>query len=83
MVLNDHMWHHMSRVSIAYIKEVLNWVFPHHGVATTMKSHLTLKRMLIQPKDKSSPHENAEVLYHPLVTGALVYILVIPRGGTD
>ena len=42
-------------VTIPYVKgvsEALSQVFHHHGVAMAMKPHLTLKEMLVYPKDK-------------------------------
>ena len=38
-------------------------VFCHHGVGTAMKPHLTLKRMLVHPKEKRTPQENTGVVY--------------------
>ena len=34
-----------------------------HGVAMSMKLHLTLKRMLVHPKDKCTPQKNLDVVY--------------------
>ena len=45
------------------MSEALNWVFQRHGVATLMKSHMTLKRMLVHPKDKWTSQENTGVVY--------------------
>ena len=56
-----------TTVTIPYIKgvlEALSQVFVHHGVVTTMKPHLTLKRMLVHTKDKRTPPVNARVVYH-------------------
>ena len=36
--------------------------FLHQGVATSMKPHLTRKRMLVHPKDKRTPQENVDVV---------------------
>ena len=33
------------------VSEALSWVFCCHGVATSMKPHMTLMRMLVHPKD--------------------------------
>ena len=55
-----------TTVAIPYIKgisEALIQVFCCHGVATAMKPHLTLKRMLVQSKDKRTPQENEGVVY--------------------
>ena len=43
-----------TTVTIPYVKGVLvalSRVVCHHGVATAMKPHLTLKRMFVHPKD--------------------------------
>ena len=56
------------RVTLPYISRIskaLSQVFFHcHGVATSMKLHMTLKRMLVHPKDKCTPQENLGVMYH-------------------
>ena len=55
-----------TAVTIPYVKgvlESLSWVFRHHSVALAMKPHLTLKRMLVHPKDKRTPQGNAGVVY--------------------
>ena len=55
-----------TTVTIPYAKEVseaLSQVFSCHGVAMAMKHHLFLKRMLVHPKDKRTPQENAVVVY--------------------
>ena len=55
-----------SRVTLPYVSlvsEVLSQVFCHHGVVTSMKHHMTLKRMLVHPKDKCTPQENVGVVY--------------------
>ena len=54
------------KVTILYVKgisEALRWMFHHQGVATVMKPHLTIKRMLLHTKDKKTPQENAGVMY--------------------
>ena len=45
------------------VSEAPSRVFHHHGVATAMKPHLTLKRILIYPKDKRTTQENTGVVY--------------------
>ena len=71
-------------VIIPYIKgvsEAISWVFYRHGVAMAMKPHLTLKRMLVHPKDKRTPRENAVVVYQIPCTDCLgVYTGSIYRG---
>ena len=55
-----------TRVTLPYIRgvsETLSWVFPHYGVATSMKLHLALKRMLVHLKDKRTLQENLGVVY--------------------
>ena len=55
-----------TTVTIPYIKgvsEALSQVFCHHGVETAMKPHLTLKRMLVHPKEKRILQENAGVVH--------------------
>ena len=56
----------LKLVTIPYVKGVskaLSSVFQRHGVATAMKPHVTLTRMLVHPKDKRTPQENAGVVY--------------------
>ena len=63
-----------TAVTIAYVKrvsETLSWVFLRHGVAMAMKPHLTLKRMLVHPKDKRTAQENARVVYQVPCKGCL------------
>ena len=53
-------------VTIPYIKGVsedLNQMFPRNNVAAAMNPHLTLKRMLVHPKDKRTPQKNAGMVY--------------------
>ena len=53
-------------VSISYVKgvsEALAQAYQRHSVSVAMKPHLTLKRMLVQPKDKKTPHNTAGVVY--------------------
>ena len=55
-----------TTVTIPYVKglsEALSWVFCHHGVATAMKPHLTVKKMLVHPKNNRTPQENTWVVY--------------------
>ena len=56
-----------TTVIIPYVElcflEAMSQVFWHHGVAMAMKPHLTLKRMVVHPKDKRTPQENAGVVY--------------------
>ena len=55
-----------TRVTLPYIRgvsEALSWVFHRHGMAMSIKPHLTLKRMLVHPKDKRTPQENLGVVY--------------------
>ena len=56
----------------------MSWVFHHHVVATLMKPHLTLMRILALPKDKHTPQENSGIVYqvpckdcHYIYTGEL------------
>ena len=70
-----------TRVTIPYVKGVSK-AFS-HSVATTMKPHLTPKRMLVHPKDKRTPQENAGVVYRSLVRITLVYTLVRLREDTE
>ena len=76
-----------TTVTIPYIKgvlEVLSQAFQHHGVATAMKPHLTLKRMLVHPKVKRTPQENAGVVCQiPCKDCPGVYILVRRRGSME
>ena len=53
-------------VTIPYVEgvsEALSQVFRRHSVVTPIKPHLTLKRMLVNPKDKRTPQENARVVH--------------------
>ena len=55
-----------TSVTIPYIKglsEALSRMFHRHGVAISMKPHLTIKRMLVHPKDKRSLQENSGMVY--------------------
>ena len=45
------------------LSEVLICVFCCHGVATSMKPHQTLKRMLVHPKDKHEMRDMTGVVY--------------------
>ena len=53
------------RLTVPYmrgISEALSQVFCCHAVATSMKPHLSPKRMLVHPKDKCTP-QNSGVVY--------------------
>ena len=55
-----------TMVSIPYVKgvsEALMRVLRRHDVSVAMKPHLTLKRLLVHPKDKRAPQETAGVVY--------------------
>ena len=57
---------HQTTVTILYVKgvsEALSRVFWCHGASMTMKPHMTPKRMLVHPKDKRTPQENAGVVH--------------------
>ncbi len=59
----------IARATLPYVRglsEALDRVCRRHGVATTMRPHLTLKRMLVHPKDKREPEETAGVVYQIL-----------------
>ena len=55
-----------SRVTLPYGRgssEALSRVFHQHGVVTSMKLHLTLKRIPVRPKDKHTLLEHSGVMY--------------------
>ena len=55
-----------TSVTIPYIKgvsESISRVFHRYGASTSVKPHLTLRRMLVHPKDKRAPQEQAGVVY--------------------
>ena len=50
-----------TRFTLPYIRgvsEALSQVFHRHGVAMSMKPYMTLKVMLVNPKEKCTPQEN-------------------------
>ena len=53
-------------ISIPYVKgvsETLARAYRCHGVSVAMKPHLTLKCMLVNLKNKRTPHDTAGVVY--------------------
>ena len=56
-----------SQVVIPYVEGVserFDQVLGKYGVTTAMRSHTTMKRLLVHPKDKVVPEEQSELVYH-------------------
>ena len=54
------------QVTMPYVQgvsEVLQRVLKRFGVSAALKPHLTLKRLLVHPKDKRVPQDTAGVVY--------------------
>ena len=54
-----------TRVTLPYstgVSEALSRDFCHHAVATLIKPHLTLKKMLVHPKDIHTPQDKLSVV---------------------
>ena len=45
------------------VSEKANRIFRRHGIATAMRPHSTLRKMLVHPKDKRDPNATTDVVY--------------------
>lgn len=70
-------------ITISYVKEVsepMEWILRKHNIATAIRPHVTLRKLLVHPKDKVDDHSKTDCVYKiPCKSCAKVYIVETGR----